>query len=99
MKNLRETALEHGYFVDWAHLMRMSATSGRENSVGGRWPARSISRTLVPLGAILWSGPCGQVLLLTTAAHVLHQAVCSNLRMVTPMSLATSNWSKIFCAS
>src|SRR2546421_1259502 len=74
------------HFVFCAHLIRMSAISGLENSFGGRWPALSSSRTLVPLGAILCSGPWGQVLLDTTAAQVLHQAVCSNFRMVTPIS-------------
>src|SRR6185369_592842 len=62
--------------ADWAHLIRMSATSGRLNSWGGRSPALSISRTFVPLGATLSPGPCGQVLELTTASHLLHQAVC-----------------------
>ena len=52
------------YFVDCAHLIKMSAISGRENSLGGRCPVFSISRTFVPLGATLCSGPCGQVLLL-----------------------------------
>ena len=79
------------YFADCAHFIRMSATSGLENSCGGRSPAFRSSRTLVPLGATLCSGPCGQVLLLTTASHVLHQAVCSNFRIVTPMSLGRSN--------
>ena len=77
--------------ADCAHLIRMSATSGRLNSLGGRCPALSISRTFVPLGATFWSGPCGQVFTETTAAHALHQAVCSNFRIVTPISLGTSN--------
>ena len=50
------------HFAACAHLMRMSAISGRENSIGGRSPALSMSRTFVPDGAILCSGPCGQVL-------------------------------------
>src|SRR5580765_8132938 len=74
------------YPAFFAHSIRMSATSGRLNSIGGRWPALSISRTFVPLGATLCSGPCGQVLLDTTASQGLHQAVCSNFRMVTPIS-------------
>ena len=51
--------------VPFAHLIKISATSGRENSCGGRWPALSMSRTFVPLRMTLSSGPCGQVLLLT----------------------------------
>src|SRR5206468_412090 len=77
--------------TDLAHSIRISATSGLLNSIGGLCPALSISRTFVPLGATLSSGPCGQVFWLTTASHFLHQAVCSNLRMVTPMSLGRSN--------
>ena len=42
--------------------IRMSATSGRENSRGGYSPRRSISRTRVPDRATCCSGPCGQVL-------------------------------------
>ena len=77
----------------------MSATSGRLNSIGGRWPAFSISRTFVPLGAILSSGPWGQILVETIASHGLHQAVCSNLRISTPMSRGRSNWLKMVWAS
>src|SRR2546423_9386657 len=66
------------HFVFCAQRIKMSAISGRENSFGGRWLALSSSRTLVPLGAILCSGPWGQVLLDTTAAQILHQSVCSN---------------------
>src|SRR5688572_10475813 len=87
------------YPADCAHRIRMSAISGRENSFGGRWPLLSSSRTFVPLGATLSPGPWGQVLLDTTAAHFVHHAVCSNFRIVTPMSFGTSNWSKIVWAS
>ena len=43
-------------------LMRMSATSGRENSTGGRSPRPSISRTIVPERKTCASRSCGHVL-------------------------------------
>lgn len=44
-------------FVPCIAAIRMSATSGRENSCGGRSPLRSISRTFVPESEIRVSSP------------------------------------------
>src|SRR5438477_12167160 len=60
------------HFVFCAHLIRLSAISGLENSFGGRCPPLSNSRTFVLLGAFLRSGPWGQVLLDLPAAHGFH---------------------------
>jgi Ca2+-binding RTX toxin-like protein len=83
----------------FANLISTSATSGRLNSIGGRSPARSMSRTLVPLRWTFVSGPCGQVFWLTMPSQTLHQLLCSNFSGVMPTSFGMSNWSKIFCAS
>ena len=46
-----------------------AATSGRLNSGGGDSPARSISRTFVPLSTTCDSAPCGHVLVDAMPSH------------------------------
>src|ERR1043166_1638946 len=61
-----------------AQRISTSATSGRENSTGGRSPRASISRTWVP-ERLIWSPSIlGNVLELTMPPAALLQAVCSN---------------------
>lgn len=57
--------------------IRMSATSGRENSIGGRSPRESISRTLVPESAMWCSLEWGQVFVEAIPSQRWHQKVCS----------------------
>jgi hypothetical protein len=78
--------------------IKISATSGRLNSIGGRSPARSISRTFVPESDTRVSSPWGQVLGDAIPSHALHQNECSNINGVMPSSPG-SNESKIRCAS
>src|SRR5205823_5664472 len=74
------------------------ATSGRENSTGGNWPAASSSRTFVPLRKTWsWEG-CGHVFALAIDPHVRHQNECS--KNIGSMSSSCGlNSSKISCAS
>ena len=51
--------------------MSTAATSGRVTSGGGGVPARSSSRTFVPLSATLRSGGCAQVLDDTMPSHAV----------------------------
>ena len=66
--------------------------------VGGFWPARSISRTLVPDRITRSSSPCGHVLGEAIASQRLQKNECSKNSGVMPSSPG-SNSSKIFCAS
>ena len=76
----------------------MSATSGRENSCGGRSPSRSISRTFVPERETRSSSPWGHVLGDAIPSQRSHQNECSNISGVMPSSPGSKR-SKIFCAS
>ena len=67
--------------------MRMSATSGRVNSTGGRSPLLSISRTLVPERNTLSSGlVAAAVLPEAIAPAILSQNECSNMSGVMRIS-------------
>ena len=56
--------------------MSTEATSGRVNSGGGACPARSISRTLVPLKVTRSVSPCGHV------ASVSHRGATAAVKSV-----------------
>src|SRR5204863_2266460 len=84
--------LSPAYFAR-AQRISTSATSGRENSTGGRSPLASMSRTCVP-DRLIWSPSfLGYVLGLTIPPADLLHAVCSTLRIVFPRSFM-SMWSK-----
>ena len=83
-----------------AHLIRISAGSVRLNSIGGRSPAASMSRTFVPERNTFSLGPCGHVLPLVMPSQALHHAECSNFSGVMAMSFpGASNSSKMSWAS
>ena len=67
-----------------AHSIKISATSGRENSDGGLCPLASISLTFVPLKETI-SGFLGAVLLLAMLSVFLHQKVFSNFNICMPI--------------
>ena len=71
--------------------IKISATSGRENSGGGSSPLLSISRTCVPLRTTCDSLVCGHVLVVAMPSHFKHQNECSKNNGVMPNSSALNS--------
>src|SRR5205814_9959103 len=79
-------------------FIRISATSGRENSTGGSCPSASSSRTFVPDRKTWSSPPCGQVFGVAICPQARQKNACSKNIGSIPSSCG-SNSSKISCAA